>query len=129
MGRKDHRTMNQQLDIYTLRYLRDVIQGTIQPPDGNLHREGEAFARRGIVEMIDAMIADAHEPDWIPVSKLPEKSEWVQWLCADGVEDVGFYRSETESFESFDLRSEAPITHWKPLFTPRPESAQNNESK
>lgn len=63
-------------------------------------------------------------PDWIPVSQLPEKSMSVKWLCADGVEDVGFYRGETESFESFDLRSEAQITHWKPLFTtPRPGAA------
>lgn len=56
-------------------------------------------------------------PDWIPVSQLPEKSMTVKWLCADGVEDVGFYRAEVENFESFDLRSESPITHWQPLLT------------
>lgn len=108
--------MNQKLDIQTLRHLRNVIHGTIQPPSGDPRREGEAFARRGIVEMIDAMISDALDPDWIPVSNLPEKSMTVKWICADGVEDVGFFRAEVANFESFDLRSEAPITHWQPYY-------------
>jgi len=39
----------------------------------------------------------------------------VKWLCEDGIEDVGFYYSEQKEFASWDLCSENPITHWKPL--------------
>jgi hypothetical protein len=52
---------------------------------------------------------------WIPVEQLPTGSMKVKWLCEDGVEDVGFYYSEQKEFTSWDLRSEKPITHWKPL--------------
>jgi len=52
---------------------------------------------------------------WIPVDQLPIGSMKIKWLCEDGVEDVGFYYSEQEEFASWDLCSEKPITHWKPL--------------
>lgn len=51
---------------------------------------------------------------WIPVEKLPARSMRVEWLCEDGIQDVGFYYSERKEFASLDLRSEKPITHWKP---------------
>ena len=52
---------------------------------------------------------------WIPVEQLPTGSMKVKWLYKDGVEDVGFYYSEKKEFASWDLPSEKPITHWKPL--------------
>jgi hypothetical protein len=52
---------------------------------------------------------------WIPVEQLPTGSMKVKWLCEDGVEDVGFYYSEQKEFASWDLCSQKPITHWKPL--------------
>jgi hypothetical protein len=52
---------------------------------------------------------------WIPVKKLPNENMKVKWLCEDGVEDVGFYYREQKEFASWDLCSEKPITHWKPL--------------
>jgi len=52
---------------------------------------------------------------WISVEQLPTGSMKVKWLCEDGVEDVGFYYSEQKEFASWDLLSEKPITHWKPL--------------
>jgi len=52
---------------------------------------------------------------WIPVEQLPNGNMKVKWLCEDGVEDVGFYYSEQNEFASWDLCSEKPITHWKPL--------------
>ncbi len=52
---------------------------------------------------------------WIPVEQLPTGNMKVKWLCEDGVEDVGFYYSKKKEFASWDLCSEKPITHWKPL--------------
>jgi len=57
--------------------------------------------------------------EWIPISQLPEESQMVKWLCEDGVEDWGFYNAKTQQFCTNDMRSEAPITHWKPLFEPK----------
>ena len=52
---------------------------------------------------------------WIPITTLPAKSMKVKWICSDGVQDIGFYYSDKEQFASWDLCTEAPITHWKPL--------------
>jgi len=57
---------------------------------------------------------------WIPVEQLPTGSMKVKWLCEDGVEDVGFYYSEQKEFASWNLCSEKPITHWKPLENVQP---------
>ena len=52
---------------------------------------------------------------WIPVEQLPTASMEVKWLCENDVEDVGFYYHPQKEFASWDLLSEKPITHWKPL--------------
>ena len=65
--------------------------------------------------MEKALITKLKANGWIPVEQLPTASMKVKWLEDDGVEDVGFYYHPQKEFASWDLRSEKPITHWKPL--------------
>ena len=59
----------------------------------------------------------AIEHDWISVRKLPKRSMKVEWICEDGVKDIGFFYLETKTFRTWDLRSQKAITHWKPTLT------------
>jgi len=46
---------------------------------------------------------------------LPAKTMTVEWICADGTKDFGFFDFEIKEFVTFDARSVQPIISWKPL--------------
>ena len=58
---------------------------------------------------------------------LPIKNMKVEWLCEDGIKDVGFFYKNTETFASIDLRSKIGITHWKPLSGLQPQPQVNED--
>jgi hypothetical protein len=64
--------------------------------------------------------------NWISVKdRLPDESIHVRWLCADGVEDVGFFFKEKGNlFATWDLCSYSEVTHWQPLPEPPKEKQQ-----
>ena len=56
------------------------------------------------------------DESYIEIEQLPTRSMKVEWICEDGVKDVGFYFKEHEKFGTlWDVKSQQPITHWRPL--------------
>jgi len=53
---------------------------------------------------------------WISIrDATPIRSMFVEWMCTDGVKDIGYYYADSASFASWDLCSTREITHWKPV--------------